>query len=109
MVGPGWCALCQVDSETNLHLFVECPYTKKMWENIETSLRLAHLWNKRSVPKNVKHWFSCRELKGHRSVHFLVMWRLWIAQNKVIFEDNFFPNLSSCFPIFIFSSPFLEN
>ena len=42
--GPGWCALCQVEDETMLHIFVNCSYIKEVWRECQKVLGRACNW-----------------------------------------------------------------
>jgi hypothetical protein len=41
IAGPGWCPLCKGANESCLHLFINCPFTQRVWEEI--ALRLNQL------------------------------------------------------------------
>ena len=38
--GPGRCYLCKADVETNFHLGAECPYTKSVWKEIDSKVKI---------------------------------------------------------------------
>ena len=37
--------LCNNDEETNVHIAVNCPYTKSVWVEIESKLNAQDIWN----------------------------------------------------------------
>ena len=42
--GPCRCYLCKVAAETNFHLGAECPFTKYVWREIESKVKIKNLW-----------------------------------------------------------------
>jgi hypothetical protein len=44
--GPSICILCRSNEETSLHLFLECPYSRQVWKEVEHQTSLQHLWDK---------------------------------------------------------------
>jgi hypothetical protein len=43
--GPGMCYLCRVKGETSNHIFVNCPFTISVWEEVKKVLKFNHGWN----------------------------------------------------------------
>ena len=47
--GPGWCALCKKELETNTHLFIWCSFTVAFWKECMRLVGLNHRWEGISV------------------------------------------------------------
>ena len=77
--GPGRCYLCKLDSDSNVHLGVECSFTRKVWNELEAKLRLNNLWNGTSVSLCLKNWCMKGEVKHIRSLPIIVLWFVWKA------------------------------
>ena len=79
--GPGRCYLCKLDVESNFHLGVDCPFTKSVWLDIEDKLNIRNLWTRELVVSCMKNWCLNMEVKHIRSLHIIVLWFIWKAQN----------------------------
>jgi hypothetical protein len=86
------CALCRVALESGLHLFVECRFTKRIWEEVAVWVAVEglkpsswHWWEKLG-------FLSRCNRKGIRSLLILVNWEIWREKNARIFYRRF----SSC-------------
>ena len=85
--GPGRCYLCKMDSESNFHLGVECVFSKSVWFELESKLKIKNLWSGNLIISCLKHWCLNREVKHIRSLPVIVLWFLWEARNHSFFED----------------------
>jgi hypothetical protein len=47
--GPSLCILCRCNQETNQHLFITCPFTRKIWTHLEGMLKTKLTWEGQSV------------------------------------------------------------
>ena len=83
--GIGRCYLCQNDNETNLHIVIDCDYTRKVWFAIESKLKKQELWNGDSVESFPKKWVSNDDLRDLRSLPLIVSWGIWLARNQIFF------------------------
>jgi len=43
--GPGWCVLCKMSNETCSHLFLNCPYILKVWNECTKLLGVQCRWH----------------------------------------------------------------
>ena len=84
--GPSRCYLCNLEVETNLHIGVECSFTRRVWLEIESKLRLVNLWRGNSFLDYVKNWCLNVEVR-YRSLPIIVSWFIWKARNQCWFED----------------------
>ena len=85
--GPGRCYLCNLESETNLHIGVDCKLTQSVWYELEVKLHKSNLWAGDSVSLCLKNWFIRDDTKLIKSLPILVLWFIWLARNKCCFED----------------------
>ena len=84
--GLGRCYLCKLETKTNLHIGVECSFTRRVWLEIESKLRLVNFWHGNSVLDCVKNWFLHAGVR-YRSLPIIVSWFVWKARNECCFED----------------------
>lgn len=93
----GWennyfCGLCIRNLETGLHLFVECPLSRAVWEQVAVwsgcdNLLLAS-WGDVT---DVEDWFRCMIHSGNKKGHtlaILTLWWLWNQRNAAVFENK---------------------
>ena len=77
--GPGRCYLCKGDAETNYHLGDDCPFTKSVWKEFETKVKIQNLWSGDSILSCLKNWVLNNKVKSIRSLPVIVTWFLWKA------------------------------
>ena len=73
--------------ESNFHLGVDYPFTRRVWIDLEVKLKLMNLWYGDSVLSCLKTWCLNLEVKHIRSLPIIVMWFIWKARNQSCFED----------------------
>ncbi|KAJ0818578.1 putative RNA-directed DNA polymerase [Helianthus annuus] len=89
------CPRCGIADEDPDHILFNCLWSRSIWWNIL-------VWIKIRFPlqvNNVKDLFSyIKENPGGRvwkksvyTIAIATVWRIWIARNKKVFEDNFLP------------------
>ena len=66
--------MCKKCAESNLHLGVECSFTKSVWFELETTLRLKNLWIGDSAISCFKTRCLNKDLKHIISLLVLVFW-----------------------------------
>ncbi|XP_039123372.1 uncharacterized protein LOC120259989 [Dioscorea cayenensis subsp. rotundata] len=83
------CVLCHAGSESCDHLFIDCSYTKQVWEHF---IRLLHF---PSAPTSLKdlwgHWRTGLANKKRifgDLVAKAIVWNICLARNDCIFNDN---------------------
>ena len=72
--GPGRCYLCKMDVESNFHIGVECPFTRRVWSEIDSKLMIDNLWHGNSVINCMKNWCLNAEVRHIRSLPIIVSW-----------------------------------
>eukprot|EP00253_Pinus_taeda_P031661 PITA_31661 len=83
--GPGRCSLCLLDSESNLHLFFQCPITTSIWYDLSLSFGFPHL-SFSSVQDGIR-WWSCQSVLWW-SLFAHSCWLIWKWRNASIFQDT---------------------
>jgi hypothetical protein len=86
--GPGWCALCKEENENNTHLFIHCPFTKQVWQDLSLLLNQRLTWEGPSVETTWQHWTHQKPLRNVKALPFIICWGIWLARNKEIFQDK---------------------
>ena len=85
------CVLCDLEDETNYHLFIHCSFVWEVWGECLSWFGVAWV-----TPSNLKRlmesWFDSefRTVAKRRwiSCFFAVIWSVWIIRNKIIFENG---------------------
>jgi hypothetical protein len=67
---------------------LECPFTRQVWHEIEIQMNVKHLWDRSSLEECFHGYFIRRLLKTIRTLHVLVAWGFWLAQNDSLFNDK---------------------
>ena len=70
--GPGRCYLCKLEVESNFHLGVDCFFTRSVWYEIESKLKLRNLWYGDSVLTCLKNWCLNEAVKHIRALPITV-------------------------------------
>ena len=106
--GPRRCYLCKCDVETNLHLGVDCPYTKSVQKEIEAKVNIQNLWVGDSILSCLKNWVYNTKVQNIRSLPIIVFWFIWKSRNRCYFDNQntspaqvsaFSPGLLSSYPL----------
>jgi hypothetical protein len=93
----GWennyfCGLCIRNLETAVHLFIECPIARKVWDLVATwsnSINLkSSLWSEQG---EVEDWFLSMVQGGNKMAHTLAIlttWCIWKQRNAAVFRNS---------------------
>jgi hypothetical protein len=78
--------------ETDVHLFIECPFARKVWELVANWSRNPNLlpdaWTEQS---ELEGWFMAMIEGGTKAAHsiaILTLWHLWKERNAVVFNGE---------------------
>ena len=94
-----------MDVETNFHIGVECPFTRRVWSKIESKLKINNIWHGNLVTNCMKNWCHNVEVRHIRSLPVIVSWFIWKARNQCFFDDfNPLPYQVSSFCLGLLSS-----
>lgn len=91
MHGPGRCPLFLLDSETIFHLFVACPYARKVWDEAQRILQIRQKWEGMFFQATWEYWWNHFTEKNLRNLPPIICWGIWITRNKSIFKDQSTP------------------
>lgn len=85
------CALCHLHSETSLHIFTQCHFTRQVWQAVTSSLNFQ-----RQLPPShsdiVDWWMQLRDgmdpmkKRGLDSAFMLISWIVWKERNSRVFS-----------------------
>ena len=93
----GWennyfCGLCIRNLETVLHLFVECPLSRTIWEHVAIWSNTENLhpaqWGE---AMDVEDWFLKIIESGSKKAHtlaILTLWCIWSQRNAAVFNNK---------------------
>ncbi|OVA02896.1 Reverse transcriptase zinc-binding domain [Macleaya cordata] len=88
---PNHCYLCEEETETVRHLFIECKYSKEVWNGISDGT--GQHWN---APLTIKEILTRKRANDLNSkgkelwnpLQVATCWCLWKARNEVYFNGN---------------------
>lgn len=86
--GPSRCSMCEVDEESNLHMFFQCNSSQQIWYDLAIYFGFPHVVFV-SIHAAFEWWCKQREVR-----HFLIVIMLWCAwkwRNHKIFKDSKIP------------------
>lgn len=89
-VGPSRCTLCKRDNETNLHMFLHCPFTCSMWDDIRISLGTSVRWEGDSIEHALQSWIEMPSANSLKALPLISAWGMgiWLAKiHAAIFDD----------------------
>eukprot|EP00253_Pinus_taeda_P009348 PITA_09348 len=84
-MGPGRCSMCQKDTESNLHMFFQCPISMFIWYDLSISYGFPYL-SFSSVQGEIM-WWSGQSVSRH-SLFVHTCWLLWKWRNASIFQNS---------------------
>jgi hypothetical protein len=88
--GPNICHLCSRDSETVLHLLVNCNFTQQVWQKIKSGLNIKSAWEGNNLFICFDSWI--KKERNFITLPSLVCWFIWLERNKTILKME--PHLS---------------
>eukprot|EP00253_Pinus_taeda_P008165 PITA_08165 len=86
MIGPSRCPLCKLDSENVPHLFLHCPFTKKVWQEVQALIKKQLSWDGDSMKGAWDRWWIQHPGGNLKNLPPIISWGVWIARNKAIFQ-----------------------
>jgi len=86
--GPSWCSLCKAASETTVHLFLQCPATCTLWNNISAHIIFSRNWRGDDITSAWTYWNRCHPGSNLLNLPLVVTWHIWLARNRYIFNDQ---------------------
>jgi len=86
--GPGWCVLCKRAQESITHLFLSCSYSVDVWKECSTLVGRPCQWTGASIGDAWEDWWRRTTNQKLKYLPLLVIWGIWLARNKAIFNDR---------------------
>jgi len=103
--GPGWCVLCKRAQESVSHLFLSCSYSVEVWKECSALVGSPCQWTGASIGTTWEGWWRRTTNKKHKFLPLLVIWGIWLARNKAIFNDKpCLPEITAVQSVGIFKS-----
>jgi ribonuclease HI len=84
--GPSRCQLCKHNTEDINHLFIQCTFTKLVWERIKTIQKYKKNWEGDTLSDCFNSWTEDKSVSSILAA--LTCWYIWIERNKAIFENT---------------------
>lgn len=85
--GPGWCPLSKSALETPTHIFIDCPFSKSTWMEAHKGGMFNSNWCGTQPEATLRAWTNNRETQSIRALPCIIRWGIWLAHNKVIFQN----------------------
>eukprot|EP00253_Pinus_taeda_P015079 PITA_15079 len=89
--GPGRCPMCLSDSESIFHLFIACPFTRRVWDEVQRLSGNRFRWEGESFRAAWEFWWNHYTEKNLRNLPPILCWGIWIARNRSIFREQSTP------------------
>jgi hypothetical protein len=84
--GPGICVLCHQDSESTLHLMMECRFSQHVWTETLAAHKLNFGWYGLNLQNIFKDW--CLRHPLCHMIPSIVCWKIWLERNSPLFEED---------------------
>jgi exonuclease III len=84
--GPSRCCLCNSSGETSAHLFIDCSFSRSVWNLISPALTPTSTWTGTSVSNCFQNW--SRASPNQVKIPILLCWLIWKNRNAALFEDK---------------------
>ncbi|CAN1127140.1 Putative ribonuclease H protein At1g65750 [Linum perenne] len=85
---PGGCGMCDHDTESVWHLFLDCNYAKACWEKAGLQQLVAHLDSTRD---DLQSWLTALLNHGasqHTEKALVLLWSLWRERNARVWRNE---------------------
>lgn len=70
--GPGWCSLCRENLESWAHLFMDCSFSKAVWNESLALLNLQVGWVGDSLEEAFSTWWRSEAIKAFRVIPLII-------------------------------------
>jgi hypothetical protein len=84
--GPSRCYLCQQQSETIPHLFIDCPFVRAVWQILDPSLLFYSTWSGTCVLDCLQRWTRVYNSLILLPIH--LFWQVWKCRNSALFDGK---------------------
>eukprot|EP00253_Pinus_taeda_P027227 PITA_27227 len=72
--GPGRCPLCKADSESINHLFLKCPFAKRVWGEVQNLLQKQLSWEGDTISGAWEKWWKHHTKGNLRNLPPIICW-----------------------------------
>lgn len=91
--GPNYCSLCKTNAETRLHLFVQCSFSRRVWDMMSIHFKITNCWAIGDFNQCFLNWY--RQCKKLFYLAVCIPWSIWHTRNCVIFRNST-PDYTQC-------------
>jgi hypothetical protein len=91
--GPSMCVLCKRSTEDINHLFIDCLFTKKVWNRIKTIQNHKRIWEGKTLSECFYIWIKDKSVSP--TLATIICWCIWTERNMAIFESAV-PSINRC-------------
>jgi len=84
--GPSYCHLCQRDSESINHLFINCQFFKQVWTITTSALKSHSSWDSSKIADCFEAWTNIKH--HHTNLPPFICWTVWLERNSTIFNNT---------------------
>jgi ribonuclease HI len=84
--GPNMCILYRINYESIPHIFIDCTFTKLVWNKLTLVLNLPNMWTGSTLHDCLENWASTYFTLPH--LPDLVCWFIWLTRNRELFENT---------------------
>lgn len=78
----------QVYDETVDHLFVSCPFSREVWNEVLSISSGRNKWEQESLMECLKIWMMDKSEKNHKALPCSIIWGIWLSRNSMIFQGQ---------------------
>ena len=82
------CAFFVRKTEIFKYLFLECPYSRQVWNEVKDLTRGKGVWKRNSVKEALRVSREEKEVNEHAALPANTLWSIWGGRNLAIFEDQ---------------------
>jgi hypothetical protein len=84
--GPSRCILCNQQSETIPHIFINCSFIRSVWQILSPTQLLYTTWSGSSVLNCFQNWIGVS--KNLALLPVFLCWQVWKARNSALFDEK---------------------
>ncbi|CAN0892091.1 hypothetical protein LINGRAHAP2_LOCUS17349 [Linum grandiflorum] len=91
LVVPNWCVLCERDVEPVSHIFLSCPFSRKVWEFFSSTLSISGPLHSDKYGV-IRSWKAMNGFDRFQKVMEVLLhafcWFIWLERNSRVFRDE---------------------
>jgi hypothetical protein len=90
-IGPSRCSLCRLNGELAVHLFLQCPYAKQVWNQVVLLLRIPLIPLEGSMEEWLDLWRREVVVREVELLPSFFVYFIWWSRNLCIFQGKYIP------------------